>query len=109
MLSGNILAGWRTGCQHLCGKKFVIRFRIKERLADRQFATGRNVTLTELAEAIGVTRGTVSKMANQYNYNATIEIVDRLCRYFDCSVEQILEYIPDDKARRSGAGSSDGR
>ena len=87
----------------------MIRFRIKERLADLQFATGRHITLTEVAEAIGVTRGTVSKMANQSDYNATIEIVDRLCAYFDCPVEQILEYIPDDKARRSGAESGDGR
>ena len=87
----------------------MIRFRIKERLADRQFSTGRHTTLTELAEAIGVTRGTVSKMANQTDYNATIDIVDRLCRYFDCPVEQILEYVPDHRAPGHGEDSSGGR
>ena len=73
----------------------MIRFHIKERLADRQFQTGRHTSLTEVSRAIGVTRGTLSKMANQSDYNATLDLVDRLCTYFDCEVAEIIERVPE--------------
>lgn len=80
----------------------MIRFRVKQRIADRQFQTGRHTSLTEVARAIGVTRGTLSKMANQSDYNATLNLVDRLCTYFDCEVGEIIERVPEMDRRRVG-------
>lgn len=72
----------------------MIRFRLKEMLAEKGFQENRRVTLDEVSKATGIHRTTLSKIANQRGYNSGTEQVDRLCAYFDCRVEDIVEYVP---------------
>ncbi|WP_311945779.1 helix-turn-helix domain-containing protein [Halomonas piscis] len=72
----------------------MIRFRLKEMLAEKGFQENRRVTLDEVAKATGIHRTTLSKIANQRGYNTGTEQIDRLCAYFDCRVEEIIEYVP---------------
>jgi DNA-binding Xre family transcriptional regulator len=74
----------------------MIRYRIQELLADKQFREGRRVTLTELADATSISRVTLSKMVNQRGYGTLTDHLDRLCRYFNCSLSDLAEYIPDE-------------
>jgi putative transcriptional regulator len=79
----------------------MLRFRLQELLAERQFRTGERVTLTALAQATGVNRVTLSKMINTRGYSTVTDSLDRLCRFFDCRIEQLVEYIPDADAPKS--------
>ncbi len=72
----------------------MIRFRLKEMLAEKGFQENRRVTLDEVSKATGIHRTTLSKIANQRGYNTGTEQVDRLCAYFGCRVEEIIEYVP---------------
>lgn len=72
---------------------FMIRFRLKELLAEKGFQENRRVTLDEVSQATGIHRTTLSKIANQRGYNTGTENVDRLCEYFGCQVEDVIEYI----------------
>ncbi|WP_217994449.1 helix-turn-helix domain-containing protein [Vreelandella jeotgali] len=74
--------------------EFMIRFRLKEMLAEKGFQENRRVTLDEVSKATGIHRTTLSKIANQRGYNTGTEQVDRLCAYFGCRVEEIIEYVP---------------
>ena len=74
----------------------MLRFKLKERIADREFRDGRVITLIEIAEATGVHRMTLSKIANHRGYNATADVLDRLCGYFSCRIEELVEHIPDE-------------
>ena len=76
----------------------MLRFRLQELLADRQFRTGERITLTALAAAAGVNRVTLSKMINQRGYSTVTESLDRLCSYFKCPIENLVEYVPDTEA-----------
>ena len=76
----------------------MIRFRLQELLADKQFRDGRRVTMTELSQATGINRVTLSKMVNQRGYSTVTNNLDRLCQFFGCTVAEIAEYIPDDEA-----------
>ncbi len=71
----------------------MIRFRIQELLAEKQFKDGHRVTLSELSEVTGINRGTLSKMVNQKGYSTVTGNIDQLCKFFDCSVSEIMEYI----------------
>jgi putative transcriptional regulator len=73
----------------------MLRFKIKERIADKEFAEGRRVTIGEVAEAAGIHRMTLSKLLNHKGYNTGTENLDRLCAFFDCSIEDLVEFIPD--------------
>jgi len=73
----------------------MIRFRIKELVADREFKEGKRLTFEEIAHATGIHRTTLSKVAGQRGYNTTTDNIDKLCKYFGCKVGDIMEYIPD--------------
>ena len=77
----------------------MLRFKLKELIADREFREGRVITLIEVATATGVHRMTLSKIANHRGYNPTADVLDRLCGYFSCRIEQLVEYLPDESPK----------
>jgi len=77
------------------GSAAMLRFKLKERIADKEFGERRRITIQEVAEATGITRNTLSKMLNQHGISVRSENLDRLCAYFDCKIEQLVEYLPD--------------
>ncbi|KAB2921375.1 MAG: helix-turn-helix transcriptional regulator [Dechloromonas sp.] len=79
----------------------MIRYRIQELLAEKQFREGRRVTLLELAEATGISRVTLSKMVNQRGYGTLTDHLNKLCSYFQCRIEQLAEYVPDENIPNS--------
>lgn len=74
----------------------MIRFRLTELIADKAFKERRVVSLTEVADATGIHRATLSKIANQPGANIGTEIIDKLCRYFACQPGELLTYIDED-------------
>ena len=77
----------------------MLRFRLKELIAEKEFRENRVVTLVEIAEATGIHRMTLSKLSNHRGYNPSADILDRLCSYFKCRIEQLVEHIPDNPMR----------
>lgn len=73
----------------------MIRFRIQELIAEKQFKDGQRVTLLELASATGINRVTLSKMINTRNYGTVTHNIEKLCKFFDCKVQDVMEYVPD--------------
>ena len=86
----------------------MIRFRLAELMADMQFKLGRRLTLIEVAEATGINRMTLSRMTNVRGYVTTTDTVERLCRYFGCTVGEVAVYVeaPEGAAPISEAGKS---
>lgn len=71
----------------------MLRYKLKERIADKEFAERRRVTIQEIAQATGITRNTLSKMLNQYGASVRSENLDRLCAYFNCRIEELVEFV----------------
>lgn len=53
-----------------------------------------HISLTEVADVTGIGRITLSRMLNR-GTNVRSDTLDRLCAYFDCRIEDLVEYIPD--------------
>lgn len=73
----------------------MIRFRLRELMADKGFNEDRKITFEEVSRETGIHRTTLTKVANQKGYNASTDIIDKLCSYFQVPVEKIIEHIPD--------------
>jgi len=71
----------------------MIRFRLKELVADKAFKENRRVTLDEVAEATGVHRTTLSRIANKVGYSTSTDVLSALCDYFQCEVGEIAEKV----------------
>jgi len=79
----------------------MIRFRLKELIAEKEFRERRVITMTEVAAQTGINRMTLSKIANHPGCSTVTENLDRLCEYFGCRLEQLAEYIPNETASSS--------
>lgn len=73
----------------------MIRFHLAKLMADKSFTEGRRVELGEIAEATGIHRSTLSRIINVRGANVTAANMDRLCRFFGCTLSDLAEYVPD--------------
>ena len=73
----------------------MLRFKLKERIADREFKERRLIPLQEVAEATGLNRMTLSKLINQYGANVQTDVLDKLCTYLSCRIEDLVEHMDD--------------
>ena len=54
-------------------------------------------TAEEVKLKTGISAATLSNIKNGKNINISIKTIDKLCKYFDCPVSDLLEYIPESK------------
>lgn len=71
----------------------MLRFKLKERIANLEFRERRRVTIQEIAEATGVNRMTLSKLANHHGANVQTDVLDKLCTFFGCRLEDLAEHV----------------
>lgn len=73
----------------------MLRFKLKERIADMEFRERRRIQLQEIATATGLNRMTLSKLINHHGVNVQSDVLDRLCTYFGCRIEELVVHVPD--------------
>lgn len=73
----------------------MLRFKLKERIAELEFRERRRVQLQEIAAATGLNRMTLSKLANHHGANVQTDVLDKLCTFFGCRIEDLVEHVPD--------------
>jgi len=83
----------------------MIRFRLKELIAEKEFQEGRRVTLEEVSRETGVHRTTLSKIANQKGYTTNTDVLDKLCTFFGVEISSIAEHISDEGLDKGQSGS----
>lgn len=72
----------------------MLRFKLKERIADKEFRESRRIPLIEVANETGIGRITLSRMLNRGTHVRS-DTLDRLCTYFGCRIEELVEHLPD--------------
>ncbi len=73
----------------------MIRIKLRTLLDDKSFKERRRITLNEVATETSVSRTTLNRIANVAGYNATTDALNELCKYFECTPCELLEYVPD--------------
>lgn len=72
----------------------MIRFRLKELMANWEYQNGEKLTLEKLADEVRIHRVTLSKIANIRGYSTTTDNVDKICEFFGCQVGDLMEHVP---------------
>ena len=72
----------------------MIRVLLVKLLDDKKFAENRKIKIDEVAKKSGVGRATLTRIANDPNYSVGLNVIDKLCEYFDCDVTDILQRVP---------------
>lgn len=55
----------------------------------------RKMSLGELSEKVGITLANLSILKNNKAKAIRFSTLDAICKALDCSIEDILEYVPD--------------
>jgi putative transcriptional regulator len=75
----------------------MIRIMFKQLLDEKAFGERRRISIQEVCEETGISRPTMTRIANVPGYNATIDVLDSLCSYFDCEPGDLLKRVREDK------------
>lgn len=51
----------------------------------------------QVAEATGLSTATISKLMQGENIDVKLSTIDKLCKYFNCTLSEIIEYTNEDK------------
>ncbi len=57
----------------------------------------KRITITEVAKCTGMSASTISNLYNEKVKRLDFDTLEKLCEFFNCNIEDIIEYIPDKK------------
>lgn len=72
----------------------MIRSHLAIRIAERK------IKIIDVVRATGIDRSTITKLYHDRLQRLDLEVLDKLCDFFNCSVEEIISHV------RSGADSA---
>ena len=73
----------------------MIKFRLKQLIAEKEFRDRSKIGIKGISEETGIARSTLSRIANVHGYSTTTDVLDKLCGYFECKIEDLMEYVTD--------------
>ena len=74
----------------------MIRILFKRQLDEKEFRERRRISLLDVSKETGLSRPTLSRLANTPGYRTNTETIDVLCRYFRCQPGDLLEWFDDE-------------
>jgi putative transcriptional regulator len=77
-------------------RRKMIRFKLKEVIAKHEFVLGKRLTLKEVSAATGINRMTLTKINTISDYSTSTDTLDKLCQFFNCQIEDLVEYVSND-------------
>ncbi|MFR9018926.1 MAG: helix-turn-helix domain-containing protein [Fusobacterium sp.] len=54
-------------------------------------------TIVEVSKLTGMSTSTISNLYNEKVKRLDFDTLEKLCQLFNCKVQDLIEYIPDDK------------
>ncbi|WP_338595217.1 helix-turn-helix transcriptional regulator [Clostridium baratii] len=69
----------------------MIEFKLHIKMAEKR------INQLELSKATGIGKNSINRYYNNTCDKITKEHLDILCKYFDCELQDIVEYVPDNK------------
>ena len=57
----------------------------------------RELKKTEFAKCVGISANTMAKLS--HNETVSFDVIIKICRYMECSVDEIMDILPETKIR----------
>ena len=54
----------------------------------------KRLKISDLARDTGLNRGTLTRLYHETAERIELDVLDALCRYFNCQLGDLLEYVP---------------
>jgi putative transcriptional regulator len=70
-------------------------------LAEKRMREKRNIPLSEVHKATGVSRPTLQAWSNNTVTRFDLPVIEALCQYFGVNLSELLEYIPPEPKQKA--------
>jgi DNA-binding Xre family transcriptional regulator len=70
--------------------------RLEQLILDKSSEWQRRITLKEISEATGISETTLIRMRSSDSKGIRYDVLDRLCKFFEVGVGDIIHYVPDE-------------
>ncbi|MDK4477451.1 helix-turn-helix domain-containing protein [Fusobacterium necrophorum] len=71
----------------------MLKSKLAYRMLDKDIKS-----VMELSRRIEISRDTLTKLYNNSRVDTVgLNILDKLCRFFNCQIQDLIEYIPDEQ------------
>ncbi|MCU8045744.1 helix-turn-helix transcriptional regulator [Shewanella xiamenensis] len=74
----------------------MIRILLIKQLDEKAFKEKRRITLSEVSEKTGISRATLTRIANVPGNVTNTDTINALCKYFECEPGELLMYVEDE-------------
>ena len=75
----------------------MIQCRIRELMAIKGRRDMRRITYDDILAQVGISNGTLVKLANDRAARIGMSVMNRLCAYFECQPGELFVYVPDER------------
>lgn len=83
----------------------MIVYHLKELIHQKAVKMNTKLTYADIVEATGVSRSVLARMASRKGYHVSTEAIVSLCRYFNCTPNDLMTILPDPPANRAVEGA----
>jgi putative transcriptional regulator len=84
----------------------MIRSRLKRLRLEKEEREGRKLPYHVISEETGLSQGVLVRLMNSRFDRVETPTLNALCRYFECGVGDLLEYVPEEPERVNSAPAS---
>jgi len=74
----------------------VLIVNLKALMVAKSAKTGRRLSYADIMRETGIRESTLSRIANDTKYNVSREHIEKLCRYFGCTPNDLITIVQDD-------------
>ena len=74
----------------------MVKNRLIALIGEKQAKTNQPVTQADVARALGLSRQAINHWAQNTITSYPADTLDKMCKYFDCTVGDILIYEPEE-------------
>lgn len=88
----------------------AVVYNLKELLFKKSVKEKTRITLTEIAETVGISKNTIYRMANSKGgYNVRADVIEKLCKHFECTPNDLMTIVPDPQADEKLSVADEGK
>jgi putative transcriptional regulator len=73
----------------------MVIYHIKDLMLKRSASIRRKITYEDVVQDTGLSKITLSRMSSKLGHRVNIDVIERLCTYFDCTPNDLMTIIPD--------------
>ena len=75
----------------------MIRILLIKLLDEKSFQEKRRITLSEVSDVTGISRATLTRIANVPGNVTNTDTINSLCKYFACQPGELLSYVEEEE------------